>query len=250
MHVTRASFGLKLLSLLVAVSACTSNPDGDGPPPVIDPGDGGDYSVILDPADFVVSIDNPYLPLTVGSRWVFESRDDEAVERTEVVVTADTRTILGIAATVVRDTVSINGAVVEDTFDWFAQDTDGNVWYLGEDSKEFEGGEVVSTAGSWEAGVEGAQPGIIMPGDPEVGKVYRQEFFKGQAEDMAEILRVDDKATVPFGSFEGLLVIQEWTPLEPDVIEEKYYAKDIGVVLERTVRGGSGRSELIEFTRV
>jgi hypothetical protein len=213
---------------------------------VIDPGDGGDYAVTLDPASFVAVIDNPWLPLTPGSRWVYEDRTGREVERVEVTVTTETRVILGITATVVRDTVSVDGKVVEDTLDWFAQDREGNVWYLGEDSKEIENGEVVSTAGSWEAGVNGALPGIVMPAEPRAGDAYRQEFLAGEAEDMAEVIRLDGTAEVAFGSFDDLVVTREWTPLEPDVLEEKSYARGVGMVLEVTVRGGSGRAELVE----
>lgn len=229
------------VAAVLAVAAC-----GDGGEAVIDPGDDGDYSVVLDAADFVATIDNPWLPFTPGSRWVFEAREDGELERIEVVVTDQTRQILGITATVVRDTVTVDGELIEDTYDWFAQDAAGNVWYLGEDSREFEDGELVSTAGSWEAGVDGALPGIIMPADPHVGAAYRQEFYAGEAEDMAEVIRVGASETVPFGSFDGLLVIEEWNPLEPDVVEEKYYAAGVGLVLEVKVRGGAGRAELIE----
>lgn len=212
--------------------------------PAIDPGDGGNYAPGLEAADFVDRIDNPFLPLVPGSRWVYES----GAERVEVVVLEETRDILGITATIVRDTVSEEGEVVEDTFDWFAQDRDGNVWYLGEDSKEYED-EVVSTAGSWEAGVDGAQPGIIMQASPRVDVGYRQEYYVGEAEDLAQVLRLDGKASVPFGSFENLLVIQEWNPLEPRVIENKYYARGVGLVLEEKVKGGSERVELVSFER-
>ena len=213
--------------------------------PVIDVGDGGEYAPALDPADFVARIDNPYLPLTPGSRWVYESEDGS--ERIEVVVLEETRDILGITATVVRDTASEDGAVIEDTFDWYAQDRDGNVWYLGEDTREYEDGEVVSTAGSWEAGVDGAQPGIIMPGTPSAGQRHRQEFYAGEAEDMAEVLQLDATETVAFGAFEELLVIREWTPLEPEIVEQKYYARGIGLVLELKVAGESGRVELVSY---
>lgn len=215
---------------------------------VIDPGDGGEYTVMLDPADFVDRIDNPLLPLLPGSRWVYEGESDGEIERIEVVVTDETRVIMGITATVVRDTVSVDGEIVEDTRDWFAQDFSGNVWYLGEDTAEYENGEIVSTAGAWEAGVDGALPGIVMEAQPQVGDAYRQEYYEGEAEDMAEVVRTGESATVPFGVFEDLVVIQEWTPLEPSVVEEKYYAAGIGVVLEAVVRGGSERMELVEFT--
>jgi len=233
--------------LLVAVGVLAGACGGSGSKATIDPGDGGDYSVTLDPADFVTVIDNPWLPLVPGSRWVYEGGDGAEVEHIEVVVLSETRQVMGITATVVRDTVTVDGELVEDTYDWYAQDAAGDVWYLGEDSKEYEGGEVVSTAGSWEAGVDGALPGIIMKADPQVGDAYRQEYYAGQAEDMAEVVRAGVAETVAFGAFGDLTVTQEWTPLSPDVVEEKYYASGIGMVLEATVQGGSGRIELIEY---
>lgn len=229
--------------IALAAGACGDS----GTEPVIDPGDGGDYRVDLDPAGFVAVVDNPMLPMVPGSRWVYEAEEDGEIERIEVVVTDQTREIMGITATVVRDTVTVDGELVEDTYDWFAQDEAGNVWYLGEDSTEYEDGAAVSTAGSWEAGEDGALPGIVMRGEPRVGDVYRQEFYAGEAEDMAEVARTGATETVPYGSFAGLLVIREWTPLEPDVVEEKYYAPGVGVILEVTVQGGSGRAELIEY---
>ena len=237
------STSLLLVALLaLAGAACDDDADDE---PVIDPGDGGNYAPSIDAANFVDRIDNPFLPLIPGSRWVYET--DDGVERIEVVVLAETREILGITATIVRDTVFEDGELIEDTFDWYAQDADGNVWYLGEDSKEFEDGEAVSEAGSWEAGVDGAQPGIIMHADPRVGVGYRQEYYLGEAEDLAEVLHLDGAETVPHGSFAELLVIEEWNPLEPDVIEQKYYARGIGVVLELQTAGGSERVELVAF---
>jgi hypothetical protein len=215
---------------------------------VVDPGDGGDYDPAVDPAEFGGPVDNPYLPFLPGSRWVYEGTSDGESERIEVVVTGETREVMGIDAVVVRDTVSVEGEVVEDTDDWFAQDADGNVWYLGEDSKEYEGGEVTSTAGSWEAGVDGALPGIVMPAEPAVGQAYRQEFYEGEAEDLAEVLRVDGSETVAGERYDGLVVTEEWNPLEPDVVEEKSYARGIGLVLEVATVGGEGRVELVEFT--
>jgi hypothetical protein len=215
---------------------------------VIDPGDGGDYRPAIDPADFGGPVDNPFMPLRPGARWVYEGRADGELERTEVVVTGETRRVMGIDAVVVRDTVSVEGEVLEDTYDWFAQDAEGNVWYLGEDTKEYEGGEVTSTEGSWEAGVDGALPGIVMPAAPAVGQAYRQEWYPGEAEDLAEVLRLDGSATVAGTRYDGLLVTEEWNPLEPDVVEEKSYARDVGLVLEVATAGGDERAELIEFT--
>jgi hypothetical protein len=147
---------------------------------------------------------------------------------------------------VVRDTVRVGGEVVEDTRDWFAQDRDGNVWYLGEDSKEYEAGKVVGTEGSWEAGVGGARAGIVMPARPAVGLAYRQEFAEGEAEDLGEVVRVGVSEDVGSRRLDDLVVTKEWNPLEPRVVEEKYYARGIGLVLEVVTRGGAGRTELVE----
>jgi hypothetical protein len=228
---------LMVLLLGLVLVACQGND------PVIDTGDGGRYTVRPDPSAFVDRIDNPWLPLTPGSRWVYEAGGGE---RNEVVVTRQTRTVMGITATVVHDIETRGGELVEQTADWFAQDRDGNVWYLGEDTRSFRNGQP-SPAGSWEAGVDGALPGIIMKADPRVGDAYRQEFYRGEAEDMGKVVRVGDAETVPFRSFDGLLVTQDWTPLEPKVVEEKFYAKGVGLVLETTIRGGSGRNELVSY---
>ena len=238
----RASVLAILGVVLLLVSGCGGDDDAE---PVIDPGDGGDYAPVLDPGNFVDRIDNPLLPFIPGSRWVYET--DDGSERIEIEVLEETRVILGITATIVRDIVTEDGEVIEDTLDWYAQDRDGNVWYLGEDSKEFEDGEVVSIEGSWESGVDGAQPGIIMHADPQVGVGYRQEYYEGEAEDLAKVLRLDGEATVPFGTFEDVLGIEEWNPLEPDVVENKYYAAGVGVILEEKTKGESERVELLSF---
>lgn len=236
-----------IATITTAVALALAGCGGDSATePVIDPGDGGAYAPEVDPADFVTAIDHPYLPLVPGTRWVYEGISDGEEERIEVVVTDDRREVMGISAVVVRDTVTVDGELEEDTYDWFAQDRAGNVWYLGEDSREYEDGEVVSTEGSWEAGVGGALPGIVMPADPTPGQAYRQEYLAGEAEDMAEVVRLDGTETVPYGSFTGLLVTREWNPLEPDVVEEKYYAAGVGLVLEVVTAGGEGRVELVE----
>ena len=227
-----------LLLPLVLITACGQTAA------VIDPGDGGTYSFELTPADFVAEIDNPYLPLAVGARWVYEGSG----ERTVVEVLPETRVVMGITATVVRDTVTEDGELIEDTYDWFAQDVEGNVWYLGEESVEYQNGEPVSTAGSWESGIDGALPGIAMPALPAVGQAYRQEYYLGEAEDMAEVARFEDSLSVALGDFSGVLVITEWTPLSPRTVEEKLYAAGVGMIKEQAVRGGSGSAELIEFT--
>ena len=201
----------------------------------------------LDPADFVDTIDNPYWPMTPGSKWVYRETDaDGTVQRVVVTVTDQTKMIEGIRATVLRDTVSEDGEVVEDTFDWYAQDTWGNVWYLGEATKEYDGAEV-STAGSWEAGVDGALAGVVVPASPEPGLAYRQEYYAGEAEDEAVVLSVDEQAEVPQGSYEDVLMTKDLNPLEPDLLEHKFYAKGVGPVLAITVSGGASREELVSF---
>ena len=196
-------------------------------------------------------IDNPYLPLAPGSRWVYrETAADGSKQRVVVKVTHRTRLIAnGVTARVVRDTATENGKVIEDTFDWYAQDGRGNVWYLGEDTKEYENGKVVSTKGSWEAGVDGATAGIVMPARPRVGMSYRQEYYKGHAEDRAKILSLGEQAEVPVGHFDRVLLTKEWNPLEPKVLEYKLYARGVGPVLALTISGGSDREELMRFRR-
>lgn len=216
---------------------------------VINDNDGEDYNPVIDPANFVAAIDNPYFNLAVGSVWVYEGKDEDGkTERVEVEVTNETKTILGVNTTVVHAREWVEGELVEDTFDWFAQDKDGNVWYFGEDSKEIEGGEVVNTNGSWEAGVNGAKPGIVMKGNPQVNEVYRQEFLPGEAIDMGQVLSLTESVTIELGSYANCLQTKDWTPLEPEVVEHKFYSKDVGnVILEKKVAGESGQLELVEM---
>ncbi|AKB25061.1 hypothetical protein MSMTP_1592 [Methanosarcina sp. MTP4] len=155
---------------------------------------------------------------------------------------------MGVTTTVVQDTEYEDGELVEETFDWYAQDEAGNVWYFGENSIEYEDGEPVSTEGSWEAGVNGAKPGIIMLGNPKVGDIYYQEFSPGEAEDQAEVLSLSETITVAYGSFENCLKTREFTTLEPGEEENKYYASGIGLLLEEEVEGGDERLELVEIT--
>jgi hypothetical protein len=208
----------------------------------------GDETVELDPADFTAEITNQYWPMRIGSKWVYREVDPEGGSlRVEVTVTPRMKKIAGIEARIVHDVVTEDGEVKEDTFDWYAQDKDGNLWYLGEATKEFANGKVVSTEGSWEHGVDGAQAGILLPAQPEAGLVYRQEYYEGKAEDAAEVLSLDERAKVPFGTFVDCLKTKDYTPLEPDVLEHKYYAKGMGPVLAVAVSGGGGREELIAF---
>lgn len=211
----------------------------------------GSEPVKLDPADFTTRIDNPYWPMAPGDKWVYRETDQKGTEyRVEVTVTDHTKKIAnGVEARVIYDVVSHHGQPVEVTYDWYAQDKAGNVWYLGEDTAEYENGKVTSRAGSFEAGVDGAQAGIIIPANPRDGMAYRQEYYKGEAEDKAEILSTDEQVEVPFGHFTGALMTRDLVPPEPKVSEYKLYARDVGPVLDIQTSGGSSREELISYTR-
>lgn len=209
-------------------------------------GDGASYAPHIDPADFVAGVNHPFLTLTPGTKHVFEG--DEHIE---VTVLPETKLILGVPTTVVQDRVFIDGVLEEDTTDWFAQDRDGNVWYFGEKTAELDkDGKVTSTAGSWEGGVDGAQPGIVMLAVPQVGDSYRQEYHAGDAEDLAQITALTGTITVMGKDYSGadVIVTEEWTPLEPDVRERKTYVRGLGVVESRTIKGGTDVTTLTAVT--
>jgi hypothetical protein len=202
--------------------------------PVIDPGDAGDYAPEINPADFSDVVDNPFRPLLPGARWVYEARTgDGEVEKIVVEVLDERRTVMGVSTIVVHDVVSIGGEVIEDTYDWFAQDSAGNVWYFGEDTTAYDDAGAASHEGAWEAGVNGALPGIVMLAEPAVtGVGYRQEYLPGEAEDMGQVIAVSGSASTPFGDFDDVIQTRDWTPLEPDVVEQKTYARGVGFVVE------------------
>ena len=190
-------------------------------------------------SDFVPAITNPYLAFKVGKIFYYESETGEGLETNTVEITDDAKVIMGsIQATVVHDLVYLDGELIEETFDWYAQDKDGNVWYLGEDSKEYKNGEVISTAGSWEAGVQGAIPGLIMPANPSNGMKYRQEFLEGEAEDNAIVVNTDKTVTIGLGTFEGCLETMEYSTLEHGVRENKFYYPGTGLLVEVSHRTG------------
>jgi hypothetical protein len=166
-----------------------------------------------------------------------------------VTVTDRTKKILGIDATVVHDVVTVGGKLKEDTWGWYAQDRAGAVWHLGEAARDHEDGRLVGTAGSWEAGVDGAQPGIVMPAHPRAGMVYRQGYYASEAEDTGRILSTDEKVDVPYGSFGGVVMTKDTTRLEPGPVEYKFYAHSIGPVLTVSVAGGESRGELVSMSR-
>jgi hypothetical protein len=208
----------------------------------------GSEPVQLDPANFSSKVDNPYFPLVPGDRHVFRETDRETKQRVVVSVSKRTKLIAnGVVARVVHDRVTERGTVVEDTFDWYAQDSAGNVWYLGEDTVECRNGRIKNHSGSFEAGVDGAQPGVIMPANPVPGLEYRQEYYAGEAEDRAKVLSVDEQTEVPLGHFTGVLLTKDLVPLEPRVSEYKMYARGVGLLLAVKTSGGEGREELLRI---
>ena len=236
----RAPLALAPVALALAAGACGGGSDGGLPV--------GSEPVSLDPADFTTRIDNRFWPMAPGTTWTYRATDAQGDEQRIVVTVTDrTKTVLGIEARVVHDVATEAGAVVEDTYDWYAQDADGNVWYLGEDTKELDQGKIVSTEGSWEAGVEGAQPGIVMPARPEPGLAYREEYYAGHAEDAAAVLSVDERVETAMGWYTRALMTKEFTPLHPEDREYKFYAAGVGPVLAIAVSGGRNSEELVDI---
>ena len=246
----RLVFALTGITALAAIGCGSENGDESGEAAASSSLPQGSEPVELDPSEFTTEIDNPWWPMAVGSRWVYRETDTEGAEqRVEVTVTDRTKTIAnGIEARVVHDEVTEDGEPVEVTDDWYAEDAEGNVWYLGEDTAEYENGKVASREGSFEAGVDGAQPGIIMPADPQAGMTYRQEYYKGEAEDEGKIVSLDAQAEAPAGHFGDVVMTQDTNPLEPKVLEFKFYARDVGPVLAVAVSGGSDREELLRYS--
>jgi len=225
-------FTLAIVFAVVSIAAINFNAKGQ--------------ALKIDPNNFVSEVDNPYFPLTPGTTFVYEGETEGIPTRDEMNVTKGTKEILGVATTVVHHLSYEDGVLIEDTFDWFAQDVDGNVWYFGEDTKELdEDGNVISAEGSWEAGVNGAAPGIVMLADPKKGNRYQQESAPDVAEDMAQVIGFEDSLCVSYGCFDNVLVTKEWSPLEKGVVENKYYAEGVGLIFGDMIKGGDEQSELV-----
>ena len=203
----------------------------------------------LNPSQFVKTVDNPYFPLEPGTTWEYKAESSEGEERIVVTVTDKTKVVDGVTATVVRDTVTeVGGKLIEDTYDWYAQDEKGNVWYLGEDTKAYDG-DKVSAYGSWEAGVDGARAGLVMMGKPTAGASYYQEYYKGEAEDQGKVLAVDESVTGPTGSYDQVIKTADSTKLEPEILEHKWYAQGVGFVKEAYITGGDETVTLVKMSR-
>lgn len=227
---TLAAFGL-LTAYVLAASAPSAGPK----PKEWDPNTAA--------SDFVVAVDNPYFPLPPGRTLVYRGNMKDGVEGLEVEITTRIKRVMGVNTTVVIERHTLNGQLVEVSENWFAQDHDGTVWYFGEATQEYNNGVPGSTAGSWEAGVAGAKPGIIMLADPQNNDSYFQEFAEGVAQDMAQVMSLSKSVTVPAGTFSNVLQTKEWTPLESGSTEFKSYVQGVGLILEEK---GSQRLELVE----
>jgi hypothetical protein len=205
------------------------------------------YNPQIDPANFVSVVGNPLYPLKPGTVWEYAVSKEGTSEKVVITVTRETKKILGVTTTVVHDVVTEGGKLVEDTWDWYAQDREGNVWYFGEATTKTEGGKS-STEGSWQAGVAGARPGVIMEAHPKVGDSYRQEYAPGVAEDRADVLNLNESVTVRKGSFSGCLKTKDYSPLKPDLVENKVFCPGVGQVLVVHVKGPAEREELVAIT--
>jgi hypothetical protein len=236
--VAAAAVGIVVASNAGTSSASSSFPRGSEP-------------VNLDSANFSANIDNPRWPMTVGSRWVYRVVDtsDGSVQRDVIKVTKQTKMIAdGIEARVVSDVVTDHGKPTEVTKDWYAQDSDGNVWYFGENTVEYKHGKP-SDNGTWQAGVDGNLPGLALPAEPKVGMSYREEYSKGVAEDQSRVLALDGQAEVPAGHYKDVLMTEDFSPIEPKVSEIKFYAQGSGqAVLAVDVSGGSDMEQLVKYT--
>jgi hypothetical protein len=241
--------------LILSCDSQPTQPNGDSNPvasPAAAAGAARDNFLTLpfDPDNFVRVVDNRFFPLTPGTRYVYKGIEDDERETNVTIVTHDRKNILGISAIVVFDRVFVQGELKEKTFDWYAQDRQGNVWYLGEDTKEFEDGRVVSTAGSWETGKRGATAGIIMLAHPHITDKYRQEFLAGEAEDVARVVDRGLDVRVPYGSFHNCLKTVEFTRLEPGIKEAKDFCPGVGFVKAHGISGETTQLVLTAITKV
>jgi hypothetical protein len=241
--VSRSAFSSSISALAVAAAlACAGCGSGNSTPAA--------KPRQIEPSTFAGRIDNPWFPLRPGTTYTYRGVKDGKPAVDVVAVTERTRRIEDVSCAVVRDRLYLRGRLAERTTDWYAQDKRGNVWYFGEATAELDpSGKVTSTEGSWEAGKRGAEAGIFMPAHPRPGQSFRQEFFRGHAEDHFRVVRLAANVRVPFGRSSRALLTEEWTPLEPGVLDHKYYLRGIGNVAERTVKGPKERLDLVKVTR-
>lgn len=238
---------LALATALLVAGCSDDTPEGQpSPAPTSSP----EYQVDVRPADYRADVTNPWLPLTPGTTLEYVGSDEDGDLRVVVTTTEETELIEGVRCRVVLERLYVDGVLAETTRDYFAQHRNGDVWYFGEDTAELdEDGSMLTTAGTWHAGVAGAEPGIFMPAQPVVGDSHRQEFLPGSAEDFFKVEALDLPVRTPFRAFASAMRTTEWTPLEPGVLGEKFYVRGIGLVREATVRGGSEQLSLARVVR-
>jgi hypothetical protein len=256
---TRWVLTASAFAMLAAIAAgCGSSGDGSSSTSTPSPTSASDlapihgaYSPAIDQSNFVSSIDNRYFPLKPGTAFHYEgvAENGKTPQTDDMFVTHQTKQILGVTSTVVRDIVSSHERPIERTFDWYAQDKGGNVWYMGEDTRELDHGRFVKQSDSWEGGVNGAEPGIIMPGNPKPGVAYRQEYYPAHALDQARVLGSGGPIKVRYGSYNDTLATVETSPkIDPGVRESKYYVAGVGDVKEHTVSGNHEQIQLVSIT--
>ena len=245
------------LGSAVLITACGSSGTGPHASPTTAPGSSGsttsssvpvNYHPKIDPANFSNKITNPYFPLKPGSQFLFDGIRDGKPQHTEVTVSKETKMIMGIATVVVRDVVTNNGALEEKTTDWYAQSKNGDVWYFGEATAEYLNGQVSNTQGSWEAGVDNAQPGIIMKANPKLGMHYRQEFRAGVAEDVARVTTTGTTYQAGGTTYRNVVITTDRNPLNPDKLDQKYFAPGVGLIYTKKV--SAGHTETSTLTKV
>jgi hypothetical protein len=234
---------LALIGIAGALGAVGCSSGGSSKPT----GDAG--ASAPEPARFVTRVDNPWFPLRPGTTYVYRGSKDGQPSRDVFKVTRATKVIQGVRCTAISDRLYKRGRLAERTTDWYAQDRAGNVWYFGEDTAELApNGKVKTTEGSWQAGVNGARAGILVPAHPRIGQSARQEYYKGHAEDHFRVVSLSASVRTPAASSGRALLTEEWTPLEPGVLDHKVYVRGVGTVSERTVKGGSERNTLVAVT--
>jgi len=202
---------------------------------------------VVKSANFVKAINNPYFPLVPGSTSIFSGTKDTSKLIQQITITKKTRKIMNVTCVEVDSTLTVDDKLAENTINWYAQDKQGNVWSFGVSVKKYStSGKVTSTAGTWLAGSNGALPGIVMQANPDANLTYRQNYYKGHAEDIAQVLSLNESVTGTSGSYTNVLEIKEWTPLQPDVVVNKWYAKDVGLIMSKEVQGGNQELQLTE----
>jgi hypothetical protein len=238
-----------LVALPISAVACGGGTNAASPRPSRPlPSSPGD--AVIRPGDFTATVDNPWFPLAPGTTLTYKGTKDGKPTTEKMVVTGAITTIDGVPCATVHDDLYEAGRLEERTTDWYTQDRQSNVWYFGEATAELDAkGRVTSTEGSWQAGKGGARPGIFMPARPAVGQSFRQEYLKGHAEDHFQVLRLGAPVHVPAVSSDQALLTKEWTPVEPGVIDHKYYVRGIGTVLEQSAAGPKETNTLVSFTK-